>query len=255
MQQAVDCPWGLMDGVRVLLGEAADPSFWALCLSDVRWLRNQVVAPLTEELVFRACMLPMLVPCAGPSAAIFTCPLFFGVAHFHHVIEQLRFRQGSVTGIFLSAVFQFSYTAVFGAYTAFVFIRTGEEPLAPLATTLQAPRLDRRPRRSSRSPDRPGALPLLLQLHGLPGRGQRLGAPPPAHHPVLLPAGGAALPPPPLPLHRPLLLRRHHAGVQPQPRPQPPLPLLSTCGWGPGPGPGSVEVRNLVGNSAWNRQP
>uniref|UniRef100_H3CEK8 CAAX prenyl protease 2 n=1 Tax=Tetraodon nigroviridis TaxID=99883 RepID=H3CEK8_TETNG len=121
MQQAVDCPWGLMDGVRVLL----DPSFWALCLSDVRWLRNQVVAPLTEELVFRACMLPMLVPCAGPSAAIFTCPLFFGVAHFHHVIEQLRFRQGSVTGIFLSAVFQFSYTAVFGAYTAFVFIRTG----------------------------------------------------------------------------------------------------------------------------------
>lgn len=45
----------------------------------MRWLRNQVVAPLTEELVFRACMLPMLVPCAGPSTAIFTCPLFFGV--------------------------------------------------------------------------------------------------------------------------------------------------------------------------------
>lgn len=56
-----------------------DPWFWSLCFSDVRWLRNQVVAPLTEELVFRACMLPMLVPCAGPSTAIFTCPLFFGV--------------------------------------------------------------------------------------------------------------------------------------------------------------------------------
>ncbi|TRY55345.1 hypothetical protein DNTS_020899 [Danionella cerebrum] len=101
------------------------PCFWTLCLSDMRWLRNQVVAPLTEELVFRACMLPMLVPCAGPSTAIFTCPLFFGVAHFHHVIELLRFRQGTVSGIFLSAVFQFSYTAVFGAYTAFIFIRTG----------------------------------------------------------------------------------------------------------------------------------
>lgn len=57
----------------------ADPCFWALCFSDMRWLRNQVVAPLTEELVFRACMLPMLVPCAGPSTAVFTCPLFFGV--------------------------------------------------------------------------------------------------------------------------------------------------------------------------------
>lgn len=61
----------------------ADPCFWMLCGSDMRWLRNQVVAPLTEELVFRACMLPMLVPCAGPSIAIFTCPLFFGVGEFY----------------------------------------------------------------------------------------------------------------------------------------------------------------------------
>eukprot|EP00064_Thunnus_orientalis_P016753 superscaffoldBa00003392_g16824 len=121
MQLAMDCPWSFMDGIRV----AFDPWFWMLCFSDMRWLRNQVVAPLTEELVFRACMLPMLVPCTSPSTAIFTCPLFFGVAHFHHVIELLRFRQGTLSGIFLSAVFQFSYTAVFGAYTAFIFIRTG----------------------------------------------------------------------------------------------------------------------------------
>ncbi|KAJ8008097.1 hypothetical protein DPEC_G00101230 [Dallia pectoralis] len=121
IQMVMDCPWGVVDGVRVAL----DPWFWVLCLSDMRWLRNQVVAPLTEELVFRACMLPMLVPCASPLTAIFTCPLFFGVAHFHHVIELLRFRQGTVSGIFMAAVFQFSYTAVFGAYTAFLFIRTG----------------------------------------------------------------------------------------------------------------------------------
>uniref|UniRef100_A0A3Q3XEX4 CAAX prenyl protease 2 n=1 Tax=Mola mola TaxID=94237 RepID=A0A3Q3XEX4_MOLML len=121
MQMAMDCPWTLMDWIRV----AIDPWFWTLCFSDMRWLRNQVVAPLTEELVFRACMLPMLVPCAGHFTAIFTCPLFFGVAHFHHMIELLRFRQGPLSGIFLSAAFQFSYTAVFGAYTAFIFIRTG----------------------------------------------------------------------------------------------------------------------------------
>lgn len=30
--------------------------------------------------------------------------------------------------VLLLSVFQFSYTAVFGAYTAFLFIRTGEEP-------------------------------------------------------------------------------------------------------------------------------
>ncbi|EPQ06583.1 CAAX prenyl protease 2, partial [Myotis brandtii] len=121
MQLSMDCPRDLADGLKVVLA----PRSWARCLMDMRWLRNQVIAPLTEELVFRACMLPMLAPCTGLGPAVFTCPLFFGVAHFHHIFEQLRFRQSSVGSIFLSAAFQFSYTAVFGAYTAFLFIRTG----------------------------------------------------------------------------------------------------------------------------------
>ncbi|TKC36571.1 hypothetical protein EI555_003494, partial [Monodon monoceros] len=163
MQLSMDCPCDLADRLKVVLA----PRSWAGCLTDMRWLRNQVIAPLTEELVFRACMLPMLAPCTGLGPAVFTCPLFFGVgefvqpspaemflaweprmgfgaragpigqagrnvmwfssssAHFHHIFEQLRFRQSSVGSIFLSAAFQFSYTAVFGAYTAFLFIRTG----------------------------------------------------------------------------------------------------------------------------------
>uniref|UniRef100_A0A672FT31 CAAX prenyl protease 2 n=1 Tax=Salarias fasciatus TaxID=181472 RepID=A0A672FT31_SALFA len=56
-----------------------DGGSWRLCVRDAVWLRNQVVAPLTEELVFRGAMLPMLVPCTGPTAAIFTAPLLFGV--------------------------------------------------------------------------------------------------------------------------------------------------------------------------------
>ncbi|XP_066108256.1 CAAX prenyl protease 2 isoform X3 [Saccopteryx bilineata] len=121
MQLSMDCSYDLTDGLKVVLA----PRSWARCLTDMRWLRNQVIAPLTEELVFRACMLPMLAPCTGLGPAVFTCPLFFGVAHFHHIFEQLRFSQSSVGSIFLSAAFQFSYTAVFGAYTAFLFIRTG----------------------------------------------------------------------------------------------------------------------------------
>ncbi|XP_049570144.1 CAAX prenyl protease 2 isoform X9 [Orcinus orca] len=124
MQLSMDCPCDLADRLKVVLA----PRSWARCLTDMRWLRNQVIAPLTEELVFRACMLPMLAPCTGLGPAVFTCPLFFGVAHFHHIFEQLRFRQSSVGSIFLSAAFQFSYTAVFGAYTAFLFIRTGPIP-------------------------------------------------------------------------------------------------------------------------------
>lgn len=39
-------------------------------------------APLSEEFVFRACMLPLLVPSLGEGWAIFICPLLFGVGEF-----------------------------------------------------------------------------------------------------------------------------------------------------------------------------
>ncbi|XP_069001742.1 CAAX prenyl protease 2-like [Embiotoca jacksoni] len=113
------------DGFTAELKSAMDVQSWRLCVEDVVWLRNQVVAPLTEELVFRAAMLPMLVPCTGPTAAIFTAPLFFGVAHFHHIIEQRRLCKDCMNVILLVAGMQFLYTTVFGAFTAFMFMRTG----------------------------------------------------------------------------------------------------------------------------------
>uniref|UniRef100_A0A3B5A2Z0 CAAX prenyl protease 2 n=1 Tax=Stegastes partitus TaxID=144197 RepID=A0A3B5A2Z0_9TELE len=86
-----------------------DVQTWRLCVRDAVWLRNQVVAPVTEELVFRGAMLPMLVPCTGPTAAIFVAPLFFGVAHFHHIIEQRRLGKDSMSVILLVAG-QLAYT-------------------------------------------------------------------------------------------------------------------------------------------------
>ncbi|XP_053224208.1 CAAX prenyl protease 2 isoform X2 [Podarcis raffonei] len=87
------------------------------------------------EGIIPATVLPLLLTMVlflGPLIQLsMDCPwdlvegLKVAFAHFHHVIEQLRFRQGSTASIFLSAVFQFSYTAVFGTYTAFIFIRTG----------------------------------------------------------------------------------------------------------------------------------
>ncbi|XP_037402059.1 CAAX prenyl protease 2 isoform X4 [Pygocentrus nattereri] len=99
IQMAMDSPKGLVHEVKsgFSLKNVTD------CLRDLCWLRNHVVAPLTEELVFRASMLPILAPCTGPTAAIFIAPLFFGVAHFHHVIEQLRFGHDSVLDILVCA--------------------------------------------------------------------------------------------------------------------------------------------------------
>ena len=93
-------------------------------LTDLRWYRTFIVAPFTEEFIFRACMLPILLPNFGLIWSILLAPLFFGVAHFHHVIEQLRAGQKLVP-VLLAALFQMSYTTLFGFYTAFLFLRTG----------------------------------------------------------------------------------------------------------------------------------
>ncbi|XP_033612686.1 CAAX prenyl protease 2 isoform X4 [Fukomys damarensis] len=153
MQLSMDCTCDLADGLKVVLA----PRFWARCLTDMRWLRNQVIAPLTEELVFRACMLPMLAPCTGLGPAVFTCPLFFGVAHFHHIIEQLRFSQSSVGSIFLSAgwVYRCGHS---------------QPPVSSVPVLLHSCLrcLHCFPLHPHRTSDWASSLPLLLQLHGLP---------------------------------------------------------------------------------------
>ncbi|XP_047241088.1 CAAX prenyl protease 2 isoform X2 [Girardinichthys multiradiatus] len=83
---------------------------------------SAIVLPLLLTMVlFLGPLMQLAMDCPWS----FTDGIRVVLAHFHHVIELLRFRQGTLSGIFLSAVFQFSYTAVFGAYTAFIFIRTG----------------------------------------------------------------------------------------------------------------------------------
>lgn len=66
--------------------------------SRLEVLRNFVVAPATEELVFRSCMLATIrfsgVP-VSKRTMIFTTPLYFGLAHLHHGFDV--YRQGGKT--------------------------------------------------------------------------------------------------------------------------------------------------------------
>ena len=83
-----------------------------------------MVAPFSEEFTFRACMVPVLLGYYTPQQAIIISPLFFGVAHFHHMVERIRKGQDVFTS-FLVSVFQFTYTTVFGMYSALLFVKTG----------------------------------------------------------------------------------------------------------------------------------
>ena len=114
------------DIVRLLL----KPSITSLLnpLSETeRWMnsRNYVIAPLTEEIVFRGCMVPALL--AAGFSVTRTCliaPLFFGVAHAHHAMVQLM-KGHRVLSVCLTTFFQFAYTSLFGSYASYAFIRTG----------------------------------------------------------------------------------------------------------------------------------
>ncbi|XP_043483295.1 CAAX prenyl protease 2 isoform X1 [Leptopilina heterotoma] len=109
----------------------AEPMYWLGSARTLIWWRNQVIAPLSEEWTFRACMLPLLLQCFSPTTAIFICPLFFGVAHFHHVHERIKMGM-EVKHALIVSCFQFSYTTLFGAYAAFLFFKTGHF-VAPFA--------------------------------------------------------------------------------------------------------------------------
>ena len=88
-------------------------------------LRNYVVAPFSEELVFRACLIPILLPAIGTLPTITLCPLFFGLAHLHHIVEWVKNRDVPLRNVLLGLVLQVGYTSVFGMFSAFLFVRTG----------------------------------------------------------------------------------------------------------------------------------
>ncbi|KAI0760690.1 hypothetical protein C8Q74DRAFT_1387744 [Fomes fomentarius] len=92
-------------------------------------VRNYVVAPITEEIVFRACILAVYhMAGASLSKMIFLSPLWFGFAHLHHAWDVYN-RYGRTSSALrfaaLQTLFQLSYTSLFGFHCAYLFLRTG----------------------------------------------------------------------------------------------------------------------------------
>jgi prenyl protein peptidase len=57
---------------------------------------------------------------------IFLTPLYFGIAHVHHLYEfRLTHAHTPLLMALARTIFQFTYTSLFGFFSAFVYIRTG----------------------------------------------------------------------------------------------------------------------------------
>ncbi|CAG0912967.1 unnamed protein product [Notodromas monacha] len=107
-----------------MIKKLCDLSYWRGSIFDIFWLRNYVVAPFSEELVYRSCLIAMLSKSTRCLRLVMVSPLFFGVAHVHHVIDSVG-KGIPVKTALLMAVFQFGYTTLFGAYSSFLLMRTG----------------------------------------------------------------------------------------------------------------------------------
>ncbi|KAF2016440.1 CaaX prenyl proteinase Rce1 [Aaosphaeria arxii CBS 175.79] len=89
--------------------------------------RNFVVGPTSEELIWRGMIIPLhiLAQISG-TKIIFLTPLYFGIAHVHHLYEfRLTHPETPLALAVFRSLFQFTYTSLFGFFAAFAFIRTG----------------------------------------------------------------------------------------------------------------------------------
>lgn len=110
-------------------------SFKAGLWDDWTSYRNRIVAPISEELVFRSLAIPLfLLARMSTTRIVFITPLIFGLAHVHHLVEFITSRTPDnrripPLGIWIHGImrstFQFAYTSLFGFFAAFVFLRTG----------------------------------------------------------------------------------------------------------------------------------
>ncbi|KAJ6462663.1 hypothetical protein C8R47DRAFT_1058088 [Mycena vitilis] len=97
--------------------------------------RNYVWGPLTEEVVFRACVLSVYAMGGATRwKMIVFAPLVFGLAHVHHAWDtynRLGRNQNAFKRAAMATLFQTAYTTLFGAHTSYLFLRTSSL-LAPL---------------------------------------------------------------------------------------------------------------------------
>jgi prenyl protein peptidase len=98
--------------------------------SKIALFRNFIFATITEELVFRALMIPVLYKSLVLESnyssfhIILICPIFFGLAHIHHCIEEIR-NGTKISTAAIKTLIQITYTSIFGFIAALLFMRTG----------------------------------------------------------------------------------------------------------------------------------
>lgn len=88
--------------------------------------RNLVAGPFLEELTFRACSCRVLLAAGfSISTTSMVAPLFFGVAHVHHVFEAICFKKQAVREAVMHQLALFIQTTLFGFFACAAYLSLG----------------------------------------------------------------------------------------------------------------------------------
>ena len=98
---------------------------WLKQLADIAVIRNLLVAPLSEEFIFRGILLSILVPFWSKIAAIAISSILFGLMHTHHFWRSYYQSKLFNKREAISNLFQCIYTALFGAYASLTYLASG----------------------------------------------------------------------------------------------------------------------------------
>ncbi|KAL6785334.1 hypothetical protein ACKKBG_A03420 [Auxenochlorella protothecoides x Auxenochlorella symbiontica] len=136
--------------------------------SALQVLRDLCLAPLSEELVFRASLLAFLRQRGlGAAAAVAASLALFAAAHVHHLVDRVWHGGHSVRVALRAAALQAAYTAAFGLHAAALWT-AGRSVAGPVAAHL-ACNLAGLPPLGAMLRHRQAPLLLLLTVMGVAG--------------------------------------------------------------------------------------
>lgn len=113
-----DSPLDILTGLNL---KDSPEEFWVT-------MRTLIIAPITEEFVFRSCIVPLLYKFYKVPTLYFVVPIYFGLAHIHKFYERWSNRLCSWRDNCLMTLFQFFYTTLFGSISTFIYVKTASLP-------------------------------------------------------------------------------------------------------------------------------
>ena len=99
-------------------------------LSGIMQLKQYIVAPILEEIVYRGIILNLCT--FGDTAAVLFTPIYFSASHLHHLLKARNKEKEEFRREIFVRLFQFSFTWLFGIYAGFVYIKAGRNIIAPI---------------------------------------------------------------------------------------------------------------------------